>query len=369
MRESPAAMEKPRSPTSILDQAAAAVALVVTARRGLVVRAGVELKSAEVAKLDKGVRCLCDEERDSGEGKRRVRLINPIKGWATRKCLRAAWAEEAKATGCVRWVVDVMKWTPSEEEFDFLLALVPEAPERDAVTRYKQVDDRKRALVSRLLIRRCASLCLNLDQLTSVHVTRTRGRKPFLKNATKPDDRLNFNVNVSHEGRYVVLAAEPWCLCGVDVAAPRSTNLESLKQTLTATEWAFVNGDDKRFRALWACKEAFTKARGDGLGFPFGDAEFTLTHHGDASFEATVAVDGVTLTDWRFRGETLNDHVCVSARGPVSAIVDGEGAFRRTMASPLPAGALDAPWPAFSYLTPRDLVPDGRAAALAALSS
>ncbi len=73
-------LEKPRSPTSVLEQAAAAVALVVTARRGLVVRAGVELKSAEVAKLDKGVRCLGDEERDSGEGKRRVRLINPIKG-------------------------------------------------------------------------------------------------------------------------------------------------------------------------------------------------------------------------------------------------------------------------------------------------
>ena len=165
----------------------------------------------------------------------------------------------------------------------------------------------------------------------------------------------------------MVLAAEPWCLCGVDVAAPRSTNLESLKQTLTAKEWAFVDGDDKRFRALWACKEAFTKARGDGLGFPFGDAEFTLTHHGDASFEATVAVDGATLPDWRFRGETLNDHVCVAARGPITDIVDGEGAFRRTMAAPLPAGALDAPWPAFSYLTPRDLVPDGRAAALAAL--
>ena len=365
MRDRPA-MEKPRSPPSILESAAAAVALVVTARRGLVVRAGVELKSAEVAKLDKGVRCLADEERDS-DGKRRVRLINPIKGWATRKCLRAAWAEEARATGCVRWVVDVAAWAPSDQEFDFPLGLVPEAPERESVTRYKQFDDRKRALVSRLLIRRCASLCLNLDQLASIKVARTKGRKPFLKHATKPDDRRNFNVNVSHEGRYVVLAAEPWCLCGIDVAAPRSTNLESLKQTLTAREWAFVNGDDMRFRELWACKEAFTKARGDGLGFPFGDAEFTLTHHGDASFEATVAVDGVTLTDWRFRGETLNDHVCVAARGPITGIVDGEGAFRRTMASPLPAGALDAPWPAFSFLTPRDLVPDGRAAALAAL--
>ena len=58
------------------------------AARPSVVRAGVELKSAEVAKLDKGVRCLVDEERDSGEGKRRVRLINPIKGWASREVLK-----------------------------------------------------------------------------------------------------------------------------------------------------------------------------------------------------------------------------------------------------------------------------------------
>ena len=51
-------------------------------------------------------------------------------------------------------------------------------------------------------------------------------------------------------------------------------------------------------------------------------------------------------------------------------IVDGEGAFRRTMASPLPAGALDAPWPAFSFLTPRDLVPDApRGRARRALAS
>ena len=67
--------------------------------------------------------------------------------------------------------------------------------------------------------------------------------------------------------------------------------------------------------------------RDDGLGFPFADAEFTLTYHGDASFEASVAVDGATLPDWRFRGETLNGHVCVSARGPITDIVDGEGVF------------------------------------------
>ena len=40
--------------------------------------------------------------------------------------------------------------------------------------------------------------------------------------ANPPDDpeMPNWNFNVSHEGDYVVLAAEPLLVCGVDVAAP-----------------------------------------------------------------------------------------------------------------------------------------------------
>lgn len=359
------------SPTSILDRRLCDVALVVTAKRGLIVRAGVELQSDQVATIAQGTRCRANDERET-QGKKRVRLVDPIEGWASSKCLKPEWVSSAQASGCVRWVVDILNWAPTETEFRFLLEFIPESTERDGVLQYAKSEDRKRALVSRLLIRRCASLSLNLDQLSSVHILRTKGRKPFLKASQKPDDRPNFNFNVSHEGRYVVLAAEPHCLCGMDVAAPEAyrkpLNLDSLKSTFTDREWAFVEERDTlpRFRALWACKEAFTKARGDGLGFPFRDAEFTLAYDA-GGFGAVVAVDGIRLDDWRFRGVVLEEHVCVVARGPITSIVDGEGAFRRTLAAPVPAGALDAAWPAFDVLRPRDLVPPDRAAAFAAV--
>ena len=36
----------------------------------------------------------------------------------------------------------------------------------------------------------------------------------------RPGAAANWNFNVSHEGDFVVLASEPLCVCGVDVAAP-----------------------------------------------------------------------------------------------------------------------------------------------------
>jgi len=95
--------------------------------------------------------------------------------------------------------------------------------------RYLQPDDRKRALVSRLLARRGCAVALALPH-AAVRIARTRGRKPFLAaprdggggggggsgvrgpiDGRRSDSRVslpNFNFNVSHEGDYVVLASE-----------------------------------------------------------------------------------------------------------------------------------------------------------------
>jgi 4'-phosphopantetheinyl transferase len=55
----------------------------------------------------------------------------------------------------------------------------------------------------------------------------------------------NFNFNVSHEGEFVVLASEPVCIVGVDVAAPgqlrnrnRKGGAPSVEETLQV-----VSGD------------------------------------------------------------------------------------------------------------------------------
>lgn len=74
------------------------------------------------------------------------------------------------------------------------------------------------------------------------------------------------------QGDYVVLASEPLCVCGCDVAAPQQVRrrggepladfLRSFRDQLTTAEWAGVNAlapdeaaMEGQFRKLWSLKE------------------------------------------------------------------------------------------------------------------
>jgi 4'-phosphopantetheinyl transferase len=137
----------------------------------------------------------------------------------------------------------------------------------------------------------------------------------------------NFNFNVSHEGDFVVLASEPLCVCGVDVAAPASLRpgraakpareyLATFSRQLTARETRRIlaagnEGVSLRrprhsqshmrsteamqaaFQRLWSLKEAFVKARGDGLALELGRLDFCM--EGEA---ITVELDGIAQPDW-----------------------------------------------------------------------
>jgi len=61
-------------------------------------------------------------------------------------------------------------------------------------------DDQKRALLSRLLQRRCVSVALGLPW-GRVHLKRTKAKKPFAAGAPARPHAPNFNFNVSHEVR------------------------------------------------------------------------------------------------------------------------------------------------------------------------
>ncbi len=103
----------------------------------------------------------------------------------------------------LRWAVQVDRWRPGETEFELLLSLLPE-DERTAVRKYRQPDDRKRALVSRLLQRAAAAVALGLRQ-GEVRVARTRGGKPYVANeGPRPAHAPNWNYSVSHEVRACV---------------------------------------------------------------------------------------------------------------------------------------------------------------------
>ncbi|KAK9844590.1 hypothetical protein WJX74_004382 [Apatococcus lobatus] len=280
-----------------------------------------------------------------------------------------------------RWAVNIGRWHPEEAEIDFLLTLIPE-PERKDVRAFKFLDDQKRALCSRLLQRQCTCQALRISW-QAVSLKRTRGRKPFAAVQGSRSACPNFNFNVSHEGHYVVLAAEPLCVCGIDVAAPQHTRtvgrklaMTDLRQAfdkqLTSQEWHTVESvgpDEKQlermFRRLWSLKEAFSKARGDGVGYDFGQVNFSFPH-GPWESHCSAQISGIPADRWRFSSQELGDSHWVSvARGPLDAIVDAWGEFTGTMQKPhleeaQLQEALDQPCPPFELLSISNLVPAER---------
>jgi 4'-phosphopantetheinyl transferase len=288
----------------------------------------------------------------------------------------------------LRWAVDVSAaaWDPSPAEAAFLLSLLQPEEAADA-QRFHFPADRRRALASRLLQRAAAAAALGVPH-AAVAIARTKGRKPYAAAPAgpRPPACPNFNFSVSHEGDYVVLAAEPLLVAGVDLAAPHELRrgagaagrplvqvLEAFRQQLTPGEWAYVDAADAgtggpgaeaaaeaRFRCLWALKEAFVKATGEGLGFDLARAEFAVD---EAAGAATARVDGAPAPHWAFRLHTLGGgHTVAVARAPPAVVVDAWGGFRATLARPELGAAelaaeLAAPEPPFSMLTIGDLVP------------
>jgi hypothetical protein len=71
---------------------------------------------------------------------------------------------------------------------------------RAQVEFFRFKDDQKRALLSRLLQRRCVSAALGLPW-GKVQLKRTKAKKPYAAGAPAKPHAPNFNFNVSHEAR------------------------------------------------------------------------------------------------------------------------------------------------------------------------
>ena len=68
--------------------------------------------------------------------------------------------------------------------------------------------------VGRLLLRRVIQKALDIPY-KSIHLSRTNKGKPYLVNELGNEKTLHFNV--SHQGEYAVLAADPIHPVGIDV--------------------------------------------------------------------------------------------------------------------------------------------------------
>nr|XP_032645902.1 L-aminoadipate-semialdehyde dehydrogenase-phosphopantetheinyl transferase [Chelonoidis abingdonii] len=116
--------------------------------------------------------------------------------------------------GSARWAFPCAAWAPRRDEW-LLAARLVQPEEKDRVRQFVFARDAKAAMAGRLLIRKLIAEKLRIPW-NEIHLQRTSKGKPFLVNDIL-DIHPNFNFNVSHQGDYAVLAAEPELQVGIDI--------------------------------------------------------------------------------------------------------------------------------------------------------
>ena len=258
----------------------------------------------------------------------------------------------------VRWAFNVAAWSPGRAEWSAATrAVQPEEKER--IGRFHFRGDARASLAGRLMLRRLLSSHTDLPW-SQLRLTRTEKGKPVLEAPGGGGDGGGLVFNVSHQGRYTVLAAEPAvgadAALGCDVARavrrpgapPPAQFFTTMRRQFTAAEWAYICGPGterqqlSRFHRCWALKESFVKAEGVGIGFSLQRASFTcrptdLPADGTPVCDTVLHVDGAPETRYRFEESLLDaEHVVAVA---VRA-----------------AGREDAPPARFELLTPEQLM-------------
>ena len=154
--------------------------------------------------------------------------------------------------------------TEDEEVYRQLYGLA--SPERQQrADRYLRKEDARRCIVADGLLRYALRSTLGTDQ---VALARTSAGKPFVP------DREDFHFNLSHSGRWVVIA---WADCpiGIDV---ETVQMDESKERLARRffhadeqDHLFaVSGEERarRFFEIWTKKESYLKYLGTGINRP-----------------------------------------------------------------------------------------------------
>lgn len=128
------------------------------------------------------------------------------------------------------------------------------SPERKKqADRYLRQEDKLRCVTAHALL----ETVLGTDEF---QIGRQSGGKPYVQN------REGFYYNLSHSGRYVVIA---WGTSevGVDIQQHnRSVAIEAIaKRFFTAEEQVYIQQDLLRFYEIWTKKESYLKYTGKGL--------------------------------------------------------------------------------------------------------
>ncbi|PON33074.1 4'-phosphopantetheinyl transferase superfamily [Parasponia andersonii] len=230
--------------------------------------------------------------------------------------------------GVQRWAVDISKWDPTPQDFSFVLSLLP-LHHHTSITRFVRMEDRKRALVSRLLQYALVHEVLGIPY-DEIVIKRTPEGKPYLEYGKVVTEFPNFNFNASHHGDYVAIASEPLCLVGLDIVSLvipwKETVIDfihNFSSYFSSLEWDNIVGAGTcndilaEFYRYWCLKEAYVKAIGSGVSSGLEKVEF---HH-ISWRNISVKIAGRAIPEWRFwLSELGKGHLVSVARGhPISA--------------------------------------------------
>ncbi|MET9963667.1 4'-phosphopantetheinyl transferase superfamily protein [Streptomyces sp. NPDC006326] len=192
--------------------------------------------------------------------------------------------------------------------------------------------DRRQYLIAHTLVRRALALEAGLPEAELVIWRSARGR-PFLRPAPDalPRGGSQLDFNLSHAGGYNLLGIVRRQRIGVDVERLDDRDeqaITTIVRTFAEEERAWVDqlapGRERDRRALrvWTLKEAYSKARGLGLGLPFDSFVFTMDD--ERGVRAFTPPEDDTGRLWWFIELEPVPGVLVAVAVPADAAQDGE---------------------------------------------
>jgi 4'-phosphopantetheinyl transferase len=186
---------------------------------------------------------------------------------------RQVYPAGAPVDGIAMWFATL---TANDEEYARIASWLAPA-ENARAARFGRDWLRRRYVIGRALLRSILARALSLAP-SAVPIVRGERGRPRLEGI----DGIDFNV--SHTGDAALVGVARGWRIGVDIErVDREVNADGLaRKFLTPAEQAtlaLLPGDPRRARFLryWTCKEAMSKATGDGISAPFRSIEVELS--------------------------------------------------------------------------------------------
>jgi 4'-phosphopantetheinyl transferase len=209
-------------------------------------------------------------------------------------------------------------WLDTQDDLVGELNLELSADEKEKATQFRRVSDKTRYIIAHARMREILNKYLDIPP-EDIAFAYNRYGKPELEPTINP---MGLNFNLSHSGAVALLAVTVGFKVGVDVEqVKRNAATEEIAHRFFSPgeiEMLISQPENLRTEAFFRCwtrKEAYIKARGEGMSIPLNEFEVNFLPE---SQPKKFAVDGDEegLTHWSlFHLEPMNDYVGALAVG------------------------------------------------------